>query len=384
MQTIKHHFKFILLGFVSFVIVLIGATSLLVHSISSRVFVVVTPVEYQTFQRDWKNNNASIPIEVDGVGFGDSFSLQVKWLNDSWIPVRVTKIQQPCAETLKLVSAAPDGSSCSRYQGSLPDRPAGQSTLSVRLDDWWSLLWSANSEVSVEHVGIGDVFLLAGQSNSVGVADNFQEYQSTRYIATMFSRTGNWMEMDDNVLTDQRSLDITATDIKGSPWPLLGTLIMHYTNVPVAFIPTGLGGQPISLWAANGVLYQFMVNQTRHSGIQPVMILWIQGETEGIEGMLFDEYRNDLVKRVYADLHLRMMIADLGELTRSDVNNANVAQIRHAIESVWADNPLVYRGPSLADIPLTDHRHFRTDAEVKQFAQRWFDSLLAVGLPAQQ
>jgi hypothetical protein len=366
------------------IVVLVALIAAFIQHTSNRTFIVISPVAYQMFQRDWKSNTANIPIIVDAVGFDDSIALQAKWQDNAWIPIQLSRVEQGCAGgTMKMI-AAHQGEPCFRYVGKLTSRSSGQATLSVHLDDWETHLFNANAEATVDYVGIGDVFLLGGQSNSVGDADNFQPYHSNQYVATLFSRSGQWALLDDKILTDQGPIAKDAP-IKGSPWPVLGTLITQYTHAPVAFIPTGIGSQPISQWDAKGSLYKFMVEQTRFAGTQPAMVLWIQGESDALAKMSTSDYQkalSDLVQRVYSDLHIRMMIANLGILKRPQITDADVERIRQAIESVWADNSLVYRGPSLADIPLKANPHFTTDEEVKQFAQRWFDSLVAAGLPA--
>lgn len=375
-------FKVIILLLAVVLTVCIAFVLIVLNNISDTAFYIVSPVDYQTFQRDWNTNLGTIPLSVDATGFGDSIALDVKWQADNWSTIQLRRSDKPCSNAIRLFSSANPNIICSNYFGSITDN-VGQGTLSFRLSDWWSRLLLPSAEADVKFVGIGDVFLLAGQSNIVGTATNFQSYKSNRYTATMFSRGGKWMELDDKVLTDQRPIVYNAP-LTGSPWPILASLITEYTDAPVALIPTGMGGQPISQWFAKGSLYNFVIQQVNASGTTPALILWMQGETEALAQMSTADYQNalnDLVQRVDTDLHLRMMIANLGQLIRPGITDDDVERIRQAIEKIWTTNPLVYRGPVFADIPLKANPHFTTDEEVNLFAQRWFESLQAAGLP---
>lgn len=132
-------------------------------------------------------------------------------------------------------------------------------------------------------VGIGDVFVLAGQSNAAGRADNYQVFNSVFDIqATMFTRQNHWMQLQDNLLTDVQMKDVAF----GSHWTLLASQIVDYTGVPVAFIPTGYGAQPIDQWNEFNPLNRHMRQQIINSETQSLFILWHQGESDVLNSAL--------------------------------------------------------------------------------------------------
>ncbi len=143
------------------------------------------------------------------------------------------------------------------YSGTLPNQAAGQGWLEVR--------YSNNTTVQyhVPYVGIGDVFLIFGQSNAEGRIDSRLFYSHATLRAGVhdhandFSytnlQTSNWREAAE-------PLDTSTGAAYNSPWSPLITSILAQTSKPVGLIATAHGqvgfiGDGGTLQAPSGVTY---------------------------------------------------------------------------------------------------------------------------------
>lgn len=97
---------------------------------------------------------------------------------------------------------------------------------------------------SVEHVGVGEVFLVAGQSNSANFGE---ERQKTRTgLVSAFTGTG-WQLADDP--------QPGAEGGSGSFIPPFGDAIAERFKVPVGIIACGLGGTSVREWLPEGTRF---------------------------------------------------------------------------------------------------------------------------------
>jgi len=99
-------------------------------------------------------------------------------------------------------------------------------------------------ETSVAHVGVGEVFLVAGQSNSANYGEEKQVSKSG--LAASFD--GNrWQVAND----PQRG----ASGNGGSFMPPLGDALAAKFGVPIGFIPIGIGATSVREWLPTGVTF---------------------------------------------------------------------------------------------------------------------------------
>lgn len=143
---------------------------------------------------------------------------------------------------------------------------------------------------TVDHVGVGEVFVTCGQSNSANYGRPRQTAESDRVSAADF-QTGHW----------QHSADPQpgATGGGGSPWPLLGDLLVKTCDVPVGFVCVGVGSTTVSYWRPSGKGYQRLrtaLQRLRPHGCRAV--LWHQGESDSIIGTSAEAYASMLEKTI--------------------------------------------------------------------------------------
>lgn len=313
---------------------------------------VRSPAGYQAYQRD---SNAEADISIAGTYAGTPTVIEARFDGGEW----------------SVIDASPAGGT---YLGTLTNQ-RGQGTLEVRF---------ANDHTvtdSVMNVGVGDVFLVAGQSNASGRGDNNQAYRHPTLKASMYRQDGRWAELSDP--TD-------SNDGAGSPWPLLATLHMADQGVPVAFVTTADGGTglvaPDANWTRNGTQYNGFISAVRNSGVNDAKaILWHQGERDARNSVSQADYQTALshmLDDMQADLggnfaDLRLVSAQIGMAAGRTA--AQLDPIRLAQANRWDHDADILAGPVLHDVDLSDAGgdgiHFRTDAELQTLAGRWWRAL---------
>jgi serine/threonine protein kinase len=138
------------------------------------------------------------------------------------------------------------------------------------------------AETTVDRVGVGEVFVIAGQSN----ATNCGEEQLKTQTGMVASFSGeNWQPGDD---PQPGVHDKTGG---GSCWPAFGDALYEKYHVPIGIASTGHSGSSIKAWqpGPKGDLFNWMMARTHQLGAQGFRaVLWHQGETD--VGLSADEY----------------------------------------------------------------------------------------------
>jgi hypothetical protein len=158
-----------------------------------------SPSDYQVFQRSGSTGAINITGTVAG---GGAHVIEASFNGGAYADIDTSDI---------------DGA----FSGTLSSQAQGQGTLTVRKKN------NPDSATTVTYVGIGDIFVVAGQSNSTGQGTNNQSYSHATLKAAKYSRAGVWAELTDP----------TDSDGGGSVWPLIATSYLASQGVPCAFVP---------------------------------------------------------------------------------------------------------------------------------------------------
>ena len=132
----------------------------------------------------------------------------------------------------------------------------------------------------VEYLGIGDVYVTAGQSNASFAGESPHSTQ-TGFVS--FFDGNNWVFCQDPLI----SVDPAA--LGGSPWCHLGDFLYLSLDVPIAIVPLAWSGSSLSQWQegaadspiAPGYLHQRINERISSFGPNGIKaVLWHQGESE--------------------------------------------------------------------------------------------------------
>lgn len=313
---------------------------------------------YQVIQRDALGK---ADILVEGVYIGTPTSIEARWNgNAAWTPLTL------------------DANGAGTFSGTLLNQPQGQGVLEVR--------FSNNPLIinSVANVGIGDIYIIAGQSNASGRGLTLNTYTHGSLKATVFGNNDTWAELTDPVDSNSGQVDVVSSDAAvGSPWPLVATSIMASQNVPVAFVPTAKGGSSIQAWqpganhANASTLYGSMNRRITAVGGNVKAILFFQGEKDANNGTSQANYTtllNNFINTVDTDFSgLKTMVGQIGHSSYSE-DLVRAGQI-----SVLQTNSKAILGPVTYDINLSDEGgdtlHFKSNSDMAEFARRWYKAI---------
>lgn len=222
----------------------------------------------------------------------------------------------------------------------------------------------------VFHIGVGDVYLIAGQSNAVGVGkDSVNDPISTD--VHMFRLNGYWdiashplHDSTDTVYPSAQELAQTGH----SPWINFGKILARHLGYPIGLIPGTKGGIPLSYWdrEEDGKFFEHALEMVKASGSSIKGLLWYQGchDTHG-KGMRDTYYER--FQRVCRDFrvtygkNLPILTVQLNKVVctkNRDIHQDgyNYSVIREAQRKAMHEIPNVYMSPSI-DLMVCDGIH---------------------------
>lgn len=232
---------------------------------------------------------------------------------------------------------------------------------------------SAGPGTSVDKVGVGEVFITSGQSNSA----NHGSPPLTPDSDLISAWTGsNWRHAYDP--------QPIATGTGGSPWSRLGDLFVEQFGVPIGFVSVGWGGTRVDQWLPGGSLYPRLEAAISTVGATNGMraILWHQGESDSISNTTAATYASRLnliiaKSRTDAGWNVPWGVA----LASFHPNSSTVqeARVRAGQELVIASDPLVFQGADTDDFHnlgyLSDSVHFNNTG-LLEHAKGWKEAIL--------
>ena len=307
------------------------------------------PHQYVLFQRQ---NDTTGEILITGSYEGSPTTIEASFNNGPWV----------------LLDDNPEAGT---FSGSF-NASVGQGLLQVRFANDHSTI------DSVSHVSIGDLFVIAGQSNAVGHGTTLNTLDpADPFIATAYPESDAWRPAYD---------PIDTRNGQGSPWPQVADYITQNINIPIAYISTAYDGASIIDWQKGKVHYNFMITQiseATHGTMRVRAMLYFQGEKDAsltystsLKGN-YTKYKENL-SQFASDFLDDTLVADtiiVGQIDtpQSGATRESTDNIRRAQRDSWDEDPNISPGPVTYDIQQTvDNLHFKTDAEISVFADRWW------------
>lgn len=334
------------------------------------------PLTRSVFQRD--NNNAS-NVYISGI-----YENSLEKIEARLLPV---KTGQGTATDWAIVTDKPQKGS---FVGSIKGT-GGWYQLQVRG-------WKNGAVVSqslVEKVGIGEVFLIAGQSNAEGKR-NFGEKASVDDRVNCF----DYQKIDflDEIPPFQSFSHIERTSSiapRGQGawcWGELGDLLAKRLNVPIMFFNAAYEGTSIENWYSSSIgvstkhpFFQFTFpRETPYSYLRISLqyyisqlglrsVLWQQGEAESDLKTTQDYYATAL-KRVIEKSRIESGKKISWMISRSSLFKTNqiYPTVINAQNSVINPADFIFEGPytDSIQVPRPEGVHF-TDAGISDLAKAW-------------
>lgn len=244
---------------------------------------------------------------------------------------------------------------------------AGQNLLEVRVNNATS---ANDTEVNVS---CGDVFVMAGQSNMVGRANNPQTHVGTYHAFAYDVDDVNWELANDPIHSDSNPGD-------GSMLPLFATYHMASQQVPTGFIAVSEGGTSILTWAGAGTTYYDRmithIDEATYNTRNVAAILFYQGEQDQNQGVGrangYDNYYGNL------SLMLNNISADMptGTKTFVGVTGGDFEEYQEAVRKAQMDSWLNFTnvGSGGTYYNVTANVHFETNAEITTFGMGFWNA----------
>lgn len=247
---------------------------------------------------------------------------------------------------------------------------------------------------TIDRVGVGEIFITAGQSNSASFASGNAETtpQDDRVVSYDYAND-TWVLAEDPQVSLGEPNEYTSwgneegqTRTGGSPWPTLGDLLTAELDVPVGFINIGWGGSVVANWADENSRYPRMRKAVTAFGINGVRaVLWHQGENDSTMGTTAEAYQESLQtviakSRQDAGWDIPWVVAIAAYHNKVEATPERQEQVRQGQLHTIAETENVYRGPYTDDMLGTEYRdgtgvHF-TLKGLKEHAARWADALM--------
>ncbi|VVB88123.1 Carbohydrate esterase, sialic acid-specific acetylesterase [uncultured archaeon] len=307
---------------------------------------ITYPVQYFTKQR---YNNTHGNITIHGAYEGNPASIEASFNGSSW----------------KVINTTPSNGT---FYGILTEQLVGQGNLEVRF---------SNDQVvtsSVPTIGIGDIFLVTGQSNSDCPPDINNSYlnQSNKYISTVYTHDDVWKKTEGSVCWANSST---------SGWfPLLSDYIIQNTSIPVSWIVTGVGNTEIVNWQPGRIYFtsmQSQLNESTGNTGEIKAVLWYQGEKDAPQGN-YTYYLENLTNYVNGVMAIStaktVLVAQIGNVAMPPENRSNKDAVLRAQLTSWDTLTNVSPGVLTYDVLLTepDYIHFKTDEQIRTLDTRWW------------
>lgn len=357
-----------LLMFVLSGMILLGISAIGGNYAEAAQLNVVIPTERAVYQRN-EENVADLLVRV-------------KYEADKNVTATLfDEGNQTLCDPTALTPAGEDGD-LTIYEAALPNIPAG---------GWYRLLISAKDSdgkeeatESIDQVGVGEVFITAGQSNSCSFGATKTEAQEDR-VSAFDPATDTWQHCTD----PQPCISGYAKgNGEGSPWPSAGDALYAQLQVPIGFVTTGFGGSTIAeLVDKHYAPIQDAIETLRPYGYRAILLH--QGEGDSGNHTSTEDYAASLTELIEktrddAGYDLFWLIANAAYTPYTSLEDNN--KILEAQKQV-CDEETIFLGPLTDDMDKDsgyrrpqDNLHFNEEGLIEH-GRRWAESIVAKLIP---
>jgi len=259
----------------------------------------------------------------------------------------------------------PDGA----WQMTLRNVPRGglyRLETSLQLDNA-PIEWSCRGDM-VHHLGVGDIWVITGQSNAAGYGKTPVE-DGPEMGVHLFAADGRW-KLATHPLGDSTGT-LYPTNREGanashSPWLAFARRLKQALGYPIGLIPASLGGSAVASWdrKTQGCLFENMLRYITDCGSPVKGALWYQGESDTGEAeraaykQRFANFVSDL-RQTMKDSHLPVITVQLNRYVGEELTapvHANWEAMREIQRQLSHELKEVYIFP-IFEATLSDGIH---------------------------
>ena len=317
---------------------------------------LTSPSSHQVFQRDQKNH---ANILIQGTISSKADTIEAK------VDLQSSTLRQAIMEWKVVGTIDPAREGRFSFQVSVP--AGGWYQMTIRAKSGGAIL----AEQTVDKVGVGEVLITAGQSNSANFGNPKQQAKDDRVV---YFNGKNFVPAKDPIPG--------GCGGGGSPWPLLGDRIVASQQVPVCFRSASLNWTEVAAWLPpNTPLYKNLSACAQAFGKDGVRaVLWHQGESDTLVKTSAETYA-ERIKLIVDALNkdtgyaLPWLVAEASFHPGSQAPEQ--AQVAKGQQLLWAKG-ICQQGPITDDLLGAEFRHDGVHFNQKgleKHADRWFEAL---------
>lgn len=235
------------------------------------------------------------------------------------------------------------------------------------------------------HLGVGDIWIIAGQSNASGTGLGYVDDPPTLGVH-LLGNDERWHlachPLEDATHTLHR-ITVHGVFQAHSPWLAFGRRLLAQLGYPIGLVPTALGGSPLAMWEPDrdGPLYANLMAMVKAAGGRVRGMVWYQGESDGNPASVetYGERFTRFIARLRHDLGepaLPVLCAQLGRVVApGDAERAACWTRLREIQRRLAETVQhLWLIPAI-DLPLSDEIHLSAASNV-QLGQRFAEQAL--------
>ncbi|NUP99575.1 MAG: sialate O-acetylesterase, partial [Armatimonadetes bacterium] len=238
----------------------------------------------------------------------------------------------------------------------------------------------------VHHLGVGDLWVIAGQSNASGTGLGSAADPPTLGVH-LFGNDEVWKLATHPLEDATRTLHpVTVHGVfQGhAPWLAFGRRLQQRLGYPIGLIPTALGGSPLAMWQPDrqGVLFDNMLAMVQAAGGRVRGLVWYQGESDCQPGSCEDYAARfagfvAAVREALGVPDLPILTAQLSRFTGpTTASQERCWSLLREAQRQAAQASNVSLVPAI-DLPLSDEIHVSTAGNV-QLGERFAQTALRV------
>lgn len=308
---------------------------------------VKIPTERAIYQRD-NNNYANVKVSIEYSGTGE-------------VSAKLYDGDKELGKTAVLTKG--EGNT---YEGSIANVPGG---------GWYTLIVNAGSESkTVEKVGVGEVFITGGQSNSCNFGGEKTTAQSD-LVSAYNPNTNTWQHCEDSQPSES---GFNTGNGGGSAWPSMGDALTQKTGVPVGFVSTGVGSAKIEeLRTKHYFAIKNAINDLKPYGYRAFLLHQGEADTDGTKREKYLTSLQQLIAQTREDAgyNLNWCIAQVS-YAWSNYNNTKKMESMKETQRAACNDETIFVGPTTDDLQgeyrHTDNLHL-SKLGLIEHGKRWAD-----------